>query len=757
MARIAASLIFLAMLCGASASQQGDKMNANPIRKVVNMLQSMEKKVKAEGEKEEELFEKFMCYCKNGDKALAKSIADAEGKAPELASDIEAAESQVAQYKGDLKQHQTDRHAAKEAMAAAKAVREKEAATFAAFKSEADANIAATSKAIGAIEKGMGGNFLQTSSGERLSQLVLAKNDMSDYAREEITEFLSNKDGYAPASGEITGILKQMEDSMNADLAEAAAAENTSIKGFEGLMAAKTKEVKALTQAIEEKMVRLGELQVSIVEKKEDLDDTGKALLEDKKFLGDLAKNCKIKSEEHDVNVKTRGQELVALADTIKLLNDDDALDLFKKTLPGASSFMQLQVTAGEQRRHALATIKAAIHKGRPELNFIALALQGKKVSFDKVLKMIDEMVSVLAAEQQDDNDKKEYCNMQFDLADDKKKGLERSVANLEKAIGEEKELVSALADEIKALEAGIAALDKSVAEATEQRKEENEEYNELMASNGAAKEILGFAKNRLNKFYNPKLYKAPAVLAEVSAHRAAPGPPPATAAAYSKKSGESNGVIAMIDNLIADLTKEMTEGKAEEQNAQEEYDQTMKDSAEKRTIDSKALADKGKARAETGASLEAHGEEKDATAQTLMATHKYIQSLHGECDWLLQYYQVRKEARAGEVEALKTAKAVLSGADFSLVQVRVSHRTSLRGRAQVKAACDGQERFNTLMCDSHMCTDCALSWCMESCQSVQKDFPTCRCKDWAASRASYSGGEFAGKGKAGDAGDYAK
>merc|ERR1719284_1733281 len=99
---------------------------------------------------------------------------------------------------------------------------------------------------------------------------------------------------------------------------------------------------------------------------------------------------------------------------------------------------------------------------------------------------------------------------MQFDLADDKKKGLERQMGDLESAMGKEKELIAALADEIKALEAGIVALDKSVAEATEQRKEEHNDFVELMASDGAAKELLGFAKNRLNKFYNPKLYKAP-------------------------------------------------------------------------------------------------------------------------------------------------------------------------------------------------------------------------------------------------------
>merc|ERR1719271_2226176 len=162
---------------------------------------------------------------------------------------------------------------------------------------------------------------------------------------------------------------------------------------------------------------------------------------------------------------------------------------------------------------------------------------------------------------------------------------------------------IAALTEEIKAMEDGIKALDKSVAEATDQRKEEHEDFVELMASDSAAKELLKFAVNRLNKFYNPKLYKAPpkrvlseedqitvnmggtlaptaapggiagtgiAVLADVSEHsQAKPPPPPEAPGAYKKKSEESGGVIAMIDLLIKDLDKEMTVAKAEEKDAQ--------------------------------------------------------------------------------------------------------------------------------------------------------------------------------------------
>ena len=103
-----------------------------------------------------------------------------------------------------------------------------------------------------------------------------------------------------------------------------------------------------------------------------------------------------------------------------------------------------------------------------------------------------------LKKEQEDDNQKKEYCDKEFDLSDDKKKAEEQALADAEAAIDDAKETLAKLSEEIKALQDAIAALDKSVAEATEQRKAENAEYSELMASNTAAKDLIGVAKNRL-------------------------------------------------------------------------------------------------------------------------------------------------------------------------------------------------------------------------------------------------------------------
>jgi len=299
-----------------------------------------------------------------------------------------------------------------------------------------------------------------------------------------------------------------------------------------------------------------------------------------------------------------------------------------------------------------------------------------------------------LAKEQADDDNKKEYCEKQLDFADDKKKGLQRDVKDLETTIADSSESIATLTDEIKALAEGIQALDKDVAESTETRKEEHDDFQELMAADGAAKQLLGMAKNRLNKYYNPKLYKAPPKrelseeerissnfgnFVDVHEHRGnvAPPPPPAAPKAYAAKGEESTGVIAMVDLLVADLDKEMTEASTSEKNGQAAYEKFISEAAAKRATDSRDLADKEGYKAEAESELEAAKEGKMAKVRELMATEKYISSLHGECDWLISNFDLRKTARAGEIESLKSAKAVLSGADFSLVQTQAR---SLRG-----------------------------------------------------------------------------
>merc|ERR1719207_66271 len=203
---------------------------------------------------------------------------------------------------------------------------------------------------------------------------------------------------------------------------------------------------------------------------------------------------------------------------------------------------------------------------------------------------MIDDLVALLAKEQKDDDEKKEWCDAEFDTSDDKKNALEHDITDLEKAIADAEESIATLKSEIEALEDGIKALDKAVAEATEIRKEEHEDFVENLAANNAAIELIGFAKNRMQKFYNPKLYKPPPkrelteeeritlnmggtlaptnppggiagagisfLASRAQAHNS--GPPPEARGAYKKKGEESGGVIAMMDMMKKEVETEM-------------------------------------------------------------------------------------------------------------------------------------------------------------------------------------------------------
>jgi hypothetical protein len=413
---------------------------------------------------------------------------------------------------------------------------------------------------------------------------------------------------------------------------------------------------------------------VSIAQSQNDLENTQEALADDKKFLADLSKNCADKTADWETRSATRAEELVAIAETIKVLNSDDALELFKKTLPSAA-LIQFEATADKLKKKAIAVLQkfSSEHpKVKAQVDFVTLALKGKK-GFDKVLKMIDNLVELLKKEQTEDDNKKDYCGVQLDEAEDKKKGLDQKIADHETSMEDAEGKLAAAKDDIKSLGEAIKALDKSVADATEQRKNENAEYKELIANDSQAKDVLAWAKNRLNKFYNPKLYK-PAPKRELEdafiAQSEAPPPPPETYGAYSKKEQESGGVIAMIDLLVRDLDKEMTEAGVEEKNAQAEYEKTMADAADKRAQDVSTLAGKEQLKATLEGSIVADNEGKTAASKELMATVQYMGDLHNECDWLLKNFQVRKEARASEIDALGNAKAVLNGADFSLVQL---------------------------------------------------------------------------------------
>eukprot|EP00746_Dinoflagellata_sp_MGD_P000288 gnl/MRDRNA2_/MRDRNA2_100510_c0_seq1.p1 gnl/MRDRNA2_/MRDRNA2_100510_c0~~gnl/MRDRNA2_/MRDRNA2_100510_c0_seq1.p1 ORF type:complete len:769 (-),score=251.18 gnl/MRDRNA2_/MRDRNA2_100510_c0_seq1:91-2397(-) len=504
---------FLATLC-VQAVGTASRNHGNPIRKVVTMLQDMQKSVEEEGLKEKELYDKFMCYCQTTEAQLATSIETATSKVAELESGIQEGVATKNQLDQEVAGHKADREQATKAVAEATSMRDKESAENAAATAEMKTNIESLKGALVALKKGLTTEFLQTQAGQVLRSIVSHSPAVDESERSILTNFLDTGEG---GTDQIIGVISQMIEEMSSALKDAEADEKEAAANFENLRAAKSKEIAAATKAVEEKTARSGEVAVAEVQNKADLENTQNALEEDTKMKGNLAKTCATKTKEFEERSKTRAQEIQAISETIKILNDDDALELFKKTLPGPvepAMFMQMSSKAMSKAKvhRAMSLMKDmmyqdpdAAHRMNYKMMLSQVKSSSRKGGFEKILKMVDDMVTILMNEQDDDDTKKEFCVSEMDKTEDEQKLLEGTVADVESLINEKADAIQGIAQEIATIKNGIKELDKSVATATEQRKMEHAEFMEVSAANQAAVNLLGMAKKRLAKFYSPK------------------------------------------------------------------------------------------------------------------------------------------------------------------------------------------------------------------------------------------------------------
>merc|ERR1719316_2479459 len=203
-----------------------------------------------------------MCYCETNSKTLAQSVDELTDAVPQGEASVKGKVETKAQLEEELKTHKADREAANAAIEEATAQREKDKAAFDAYSAEAKSNIAAVEKAVAALRKGLGQEFLQTNSASLLQKLLLQSTKLSEFDQEEMASFLQGKMSSA-GTGEIVGILSQMGE-----------------------------QIAAATSAIEDKTERVGKVAVDIVNAKQELADTQEALADDTSYLAELKKTC---------------------------------------------------------------------------------------------------------------------------------------------------------------------------------------------------------------------------------------------------------------------------------------------------------------------------------------------------------------------------------------------------------------------------------------------------------------------------------
>jgi len=682
--------VFLALLVSSSVALD---TSANPIRKVVTLMQNMQKEIEAEGAKEKELYDKFMCYCSSGESGLTAAIDKATAAIDEFSAKLKAETAEKASTAQELIQHKQDREAATGDLEEATVLRTKENAAYEETKADMETNLKAMAGAIPALEKGMGGaSFVQMPEAGVIRKLADASPSLDPMDKKTLMSFLEQSGDYAPQSGQIVGILKAMEDDMKKSLEDAVADEEKAVAGYADLKASKEKEVELASEAIETKTARAGELAVSVVTTADELEDATKEKADTEKFVATLKEQCGSKEAEWAERCKMRTEEIAAISEAIGILNDDDALDVFKKAIPSAliqNSFLQKAGKKTSKLQRVQGLLAAGSKYRSTQLSLLLFSLRSKIAmqqragtqQFEEIVKMIDDMVTLLGKEQGEDAKQKSWCEGEFEKSADEEAAAKTKLSQIEAEIAELTDGISELMEAVSTLTSEIAELDKSVADATESRKADHGAYVESLQLNEVAVGLIAKAKNRMQKFYNPTLYKAApkteatmeekiitaGTFAQVRAHVAvAPPPPPETfSGGVEKKTEKAGGVLALMDQITSELEADMKDAGYAEKTAQKEYAELMADSQTTRAQDAKSIVDKEAAKATMEEKLMSAKKNHASTKEEISLVVSYIGDLHVSCDFIMQNFDLRKEARTAEIESLKNAKAVLAGASF--------------------------------------------------------------------------------------------
>merc|ERR1719389_517434 len=264
--------------------------------------------------------------------------------------------------------------------------------------------------------------------------------------RKAITAFLHQSQGagynpeYAPASGEIFGLLKQMKEGFETNLASSQKEEMINQEDYEGLKAAKTKEIAAGNGQIEQKSVELGETEEKHARSVQDLDDTRTTLAADTQYLANLKEQCALFDSEYAERTKTRQLEIQAVSKALAFLSSDEAQDLVSRTF----GFIQVRSKQQSKRRNQVSTHLAQLARKFKDPRISTLAVRARLDAFTKVKKSIQDMVDKLVQEKEDEVKHKDFCVEEINSNEKETQLKEQEKGRLSDTIGALTEKIAA-------------------------------------------------------------------------------------------------------------------------------------------------------------------------------------------------------------------------------------------------------------------------------------------------------------------------
>merc|ERR1719326_676072 len=515
-----------------------------------------------EAEEDAEIYDNMVCWCTTNDKDKVKSIDDAEAKIDDLATKIEELTALAARLTGEIEDLEEEIKKNQDALAKAKSMREKELAEFAKMESDTLASIDSLGGAIQVLSKHHpSAALLQTSVSQLYLAASTAQKEMEKNAKRlegiltpsqkrKIASLLqqpASAGSYAPASGEIFGILKQMKETFETDLAAAQEDEKKSQAAYEELKAAKEAEIAAAQEQVTTKTGELATTKEKKAAAETDKEETMESLAADEKYLVNLKEKCALTSKEYEERLATRQLEMQAVSKAMGVLTSEDAMDTFSNTFSFVQTSQSMTNLKSKRRANA-SKLLANLARKYSNPHLMTLAMKVRLDAFEKVKQAIDDMIAELLKQKEEEKAQKDFCVEGFNTNEAGTTEKEREKTDLTTLIEDLTMQIDELHKAIETLKAEIGEMQLQLKRAGEDRDKENKEFQTTVAEQRATQILLTKALDVLKGFYGIQ-----ALLQLKQKHQQPAGPPPPPGFKAYKKSDAAGGVTSMITQIIED------------------------------------------------------------------------------------------------------------------------------------------------------------------------------------------------------------
>lgn len=666
------------------------KADSSPIAKVVTLITEMKSTIEKEATADEEAYDKYTCWSETNEKQKNEAIEAATQSVQQLEAFVEEAAGTKAQLSTEISGLEADIGEDQSALDSANSQREKESEEFQAEEADMKETIGLLEQGIAKLQEVQllqkhGKNVPVKLEGEMLLQVQnLAKRvhrhpHFNSVMQKDLFDVLgsleeaAHKDAhgqgaallfqnlrkpndlkggsagaksYNSRSGPILGILVEQKDQFNRDLSKAQKEDFVALVNFQKLSAAKTSEIAAATQQKEMKEGQLADLLNKVAQSKESIESSNDSLTSDNEFLQNLLKNRKSEDMEHTARVKTRSDEIQALGETLEILTGDESRALFGKTI----SFLQAGASTSSREVAQERAMKRLMDVGHKHNNMalVALAMNVKLDAFTKVKESMGKMMAALKTQQADEYEKWEGCKKEIDETEDEIKEATETKDDLGEKHQDLKNTLSQLDGSSDELKKEVSQMEVELKKAGEARKAENSLFQTSVSDQRSTVAILNMALGKLKSFYSSSLVQV-----------VQPAPKD-----YSKNAG-AGGVMQLLAKIITDAQVEEKQLAMSESDAQAGYAEFVKDTANGIETSREAIAEKAKQAASSKAEKSETQEAQMANKGEIEKLDTLLQGVHGGCDFLLKFFDVRQKSRSEEMDAIGEATAILSGANY--------------------------------------------------------------------------------------------